>query len=532
MAFIGPGNAAKIGLVESWRRALSLPAGSQSIVDIHLQVHGNDPDSYIEIVQSSSSVQATPDQAKEVSPNIAASVTSDDSQPILARIHYHALAEGQLAAGGMIDRAEAERLARNEIRRLKRRGIVAQMRDLEVPRIRLYTLGDDGTVECRDAETGQLQWLQRVGRRSEGYTGIGVDDMITTVINGSYMIEIDNRDGTVIGELALEYVPLRGTIHANGYAVLPAIGPRIMGYPIADLQAEPFAEMVSGASLSVPAASLDSLKVAWGTANGFVYVMEVAGQPNVQFRLDTDGIVSGSPTAASGERFFFGSESGQLYGIRATRSGEVLWSRPTGQPIYQSPTVVDDKILFLSAFGNLMCVGAQDGLSVWDADVPGVRDVMGIIDNKIYLRKLSGEFVDVSLADGLSEESISGTRPEPLFFNRKTDRLYLVDSRGIVQCLRPIDGELPTITGTVVLETNDATAETAETIVPAGDPSSSMPNDSDPFGAGQSDPFGAGGADPFAPAGGNDDPFAPAAGGDDPFAPMGGEDDPFGNSPF
>lgn len=526
-SLVQPMDVARLGLTEAWRRSLSTPAGAQSIVDVELLVHRKDPASYVEIVEVGAEAISAPDD------DLNASAAADETA-VLARIAFETPNEGGPVGrvglvGGLPDQAEAERLARNEIRRLKRRGISAQMRTLEVPRIRLYTLSDDGTVECRDAETGQLQWLQRVGERSKGYTGIGADDFFTTVINGGELIKIDNRDGSLFDVLSLVHTPLRGAEHINGYALIPSVGNRIVGYPLADLGEVPFAEMVAGACLAPPAASVDSPKAAWGTSAGFVYFMELAGRPSVQFRLDTDGIIHGTPAAAPGERFFFGSDTGQLYGVRATRSGEVLWSRPTGQPIYQTPTVVGEQVLFLTAYGNLLSVNAEDGYQTWETAATGVRDLVGIVDGHIYARKLSGLFVQISLETGQVEATMGGTHPESLLFNRKTDRLYLIDAGGGVQCLRPVDRVMPTITGTVVLDTIEATENTEvppNSGMAPGNESAIPP--SNLFDGGGDDPFGAGAMDPF--GAGSDDPFAPSS--DDPFAPSDGAPDPFGDSPF
>ncbi|KLU01473.1 serine/threonine protein kinase -likeprotein-like protein [Rhodopirellula islandica] len=493
---LGPVETRQLGLEEVWRRSLSVPAGRQSIVDQQMVVHETQSHVFVEIVQKSGESKPAAAEADAESTENAV----DENAVVYARFQV----DTDLTKRGAIDQAEAERLGRNEILRLKRRGIEAKSRIQKVPMIRFYTLSDDGTVECRDAESGDLIWLQRVGSEQRGYGGLGVDEAFVSVVNGGELIKLDVKNGQVFGVTSLEYVPLRGVVHCNGFALVPSIGDRIVCYGLVDPTLDPFAEIVAGSSLAVPTHAADSNKVAWGTSRGFVYVMEMEGEPNVQFRLNTDGIVSGSPAAASGERFFFGSESGQIYGIKATREGEVLWSRPTGEPIYSSPIFYNEKVLYPTIYGNLMCVSASDGYSVWPQMVPGVQELLGAIDGKIYARSLSGSLLVMSAEDGKLLGRFPGIQPEALVVNRHSDRLYLVNDRGTMQCLRRPGSVLPKVLkSTAPVETEEESEVQLETTKPK----ETAPENADPFGGG-------GGADPF--GGAMEDPFAPA-GGQDPF---------------
>jgi outer membrane protein assembly factor BamB len=498
---LGPIETRQLGLEEVWRRNLSVPAGRQSIVDQQMVVHQTQSHVFVEIVQKSAEAKPAKADAEAVSADGAEDSSAvDESAVVYARYQV----DTDPTKRGAIDLAEAERLGRNEIRRLERRGIKAESRTREIPMIRFYTLSDDGTVECRDAESGDLVWLQRVGAAGRGYGGLSVDEEFVSVVNGGELIKLDVQKGQVFGVTQLEYVPLAGVVHCNGFAIVPSIGDRIVCYGLEDPTIDPFAEIVAGSALAVPSHAADSNKVAWGTSRGFVYVMEMEGEPNVQFRLNTDGIVSGAPAAAPGERFFFGSESGQIYGLKATREGEVLWSRPTGEPIYSSPIFHNEKVLFPTTYGNLMCVSASDGYSVWPQTVPGVAELLGAIDGKIYARSLSGSLVVVSAEDGTLLGRFPSVLPDALLVNRYTNRLYLVNDRGTMQCLRSPGSVLPK-----VFESRPPveTEEEPEAEMESAKPEETAPKDVDPFGGGGgADPFGDTMEDPFAPAGGKD-PF-------------------------
>ncbi|WP_404310288.1 outer membrane protein assembly factor BamB family protein [Neorhodopirellula lusitana] len=549
-SFLAPVELARLDLKEAWQRQLSVPAGGQSIVDFKIHVHRDSAKQYVEVVGKAAKPAEPVSQeragasaegvlyaryllevidGKEVSQGQSAfSGLMSSDQRRIGGIGRAAFRRGEFASSGLLDRAEAERRARNDVRRLKRRGIEAEIVSREVPRIRLYTLCDDGTVESRDAETGELVWLRRVGYPIRGYGGLGVNDTYLTVVNGGEMISIDTKTGSVFATHHLPYVAMRGAVQVGDYSIVPSIGSRIIAYPLADKHRERFEEMVSGATLAMPTKAIGSLKVAWGTSEGFVYVMELSGEPNIQFRLNTDGIVSGAPVAAPGERFYFGSEAGQIYGIRATREGEVLWSQPTGDPIYDSPTFYDEKVVFRSTYGNVTCVDAATGHNIWDQPVSGIDEVVGILKGRIFARTLSGSMVVLDIATGKTLHRVNGASPRVLMRNVDTDRIYLVNINGAIQCIRPLDSEMPTLAVSVEPVSEDEQADADD----KKSKSQKKPADSDdPFGGGD-DPFGGGGVDPFG-GGGGADPFGGGGAAADPFAPSGDAGaDPFGGSPF
>lgn len=582
----------QIGLVQAWRRHLSVPAGTDSIIDHKLYVHQASPKQYIEVLGKAAAADAekakeptvakqsdatdpaaasdtavatktAPEKAAKKAagaddPATAASAaaarpvyarylleipdvppvdkslasktpptsktsTSTPSTLVLPDTSMKSMLErmtmsgkASFASSGLLDRAEAERRARNDIRRLKRRGIDAEIQFREVPTIRMYTLANDGTIESRDAETGELVWLQRVGDRVKGYSGFGVDDHYLTIVNGSELIKLDTNSGGLYGVQELRHIPTRGPQHCGNYAVVPSVGDRMVAYPLSNEDLDTLTETVNGDALALPTPAVGSVKLAWGTSEAFVFVLEVSEEPVMDFRLTTDGNVNGKLAAASGERFYFGSASGQIYGLRATRKGDVMWTRPTGDPIHEAPVVFDDRVLFYSTDGDLICVDAATGVDRWGRAATGVEFVIGVIGDRIYVRTLSGTMAVLNTENGETIEQLPGVRPRIWETNVASDRLYLLDKHGSIQCLRRPEAEMPTLTVTtdVIPAEDESKKEDKKSKAPAEE----APDASDPFGGG-ADPFG-GGADPF---GGGADPFG---GGADPFG--GGGDDPFG----
>lgn len=533
----------QLGLTQAWVRPVPVPSGAQSIAGMKLFAHQTNLREYVEIVAT-----ANKDHAKQRDDAAQGEVTDAEGKAAEAKGKV-ADAEGEVLVriptdrrgmdGQPIGKKEAERLANNQLRRLKRRGIDATLNTRTVPRVHLYTIGTDGTLECRDAETGETVWLSSVGDRRLPYMEIGTDEKFLTIINGGNLIKVEASTGEVMDEVRLSGAPMFGALNAGDFSMVPMIGGGVAGYPLADPTRDPFNEIVAGSTLALPTKAPGSSKIAWGTNRGFVYVMEMEGEPSVLFRLNTDGNVAGRIASASGERFFFGSDSGQAYCLRATRSGIVQWSRPFGEPFYKEPMVVDERVLIRSTYGNLFGLDINTGMMTWDRPLANMGDLISAFGGRVYLTTLSGALAVVEVETGKQIGRFNRVRPGRLLVNTLTDRLYLVSESGEIQCLRPVDSELPTIREQPYVAPADEESEGSEKTNEGApfDPTGADPfaAGADPFGAGGGgDPFGAGGgADPFG-AGGGGDPFG-AGGGGDPFG--GGEDqpamdDPFGGNPF
>ena len=534
-----PDAMSRLGLAQAWARPVHVPAGAQSIRDQQLFVHEQTPHEYV-IITAAKAAPLASAAANQAPAKPAA--TSEPETVTLARIPTDRIGIN----GAPIGRAEAERLANNEIRRLKRRGVDAKMDRITSPRINLYTIGSDGLLECRNAETGEPIWIQRVGKPSLPFSDLGVNEKYVTVVNGGNLIQVDAENGEIIREVQTQGAPAFGALNSGDFAVVPLIGGGVEGYSLYDPERVPFRERVSGTTLAMPTKAPNSSKTAWGTSKGFVYVMELQGKPTVQFRLNTDGIVSGRIAAASGNRFFFGSETGQVYGLKATRLGEVLWSQPFAEPFYNRPLVFEDQVLIRSSYGNLFSLSVENGLQTWNGPMPNIGELLGVLDNRIYATSMSGGLVVLDVKTGKKLATFNNIRPEYFIVNDLTDRLYLVSNDGDVQCIRSEGANLPTLVSHTEPKKNTKTAtpETDPTQLPAqtagNDPFGAAKKDPFNAGGGNEDPFGGGGggnADPFGGGGGgNADPFGGGGGGNaDPFGGGGGDGgmaDPFGGSPF
>ncbi len=506
---LSPAAAERLGMVEAWHRQLGTPGGAASIVDLQIWVQRNTERESVEIVQAD----------KDGKPI--------DGGAVLRRIAF----DTKNSSGLDIGKVEAERLAQLDILKLKRRGVSATYRSMKIKQVRIYMLGDDGGLSAYDAESGELLWTVRLGDPKLGYGTIGISDGYVTVVNGTTMYRViaDERKveskmvtgGRPIPPVRLDRIPLVGAMNTNSYAVIPNTRNGIDCYSFEDEPGEPNFQIFSGQGHGKPVRFPTSSKVAWTTDHGFVYVMETEGVPSTLFRLKTDGDVSGGAAAASNDRFFLGSAGGRVYGIRATREGEVIWNRSVGEPFYSAPFVTGEHVLIASSYGNLYSMKASDGSQEWSAPVPNIDRVFANTGNYYFARTSVGQLTILTVDNGQIVSTGGNVTIDHVITNPETDRIYLVSDGGTIQCLRPNASELPVFAQDALAPTKAETKQTGK--------KPKVEESSNPFGAKEgaaaADPFGAG-ADPF--GGGNAAGDAPM---EDPFgaAPADGAADPFGN---
>jgi hypothetical protein len=170
---LSPGEAQRLGMVESWHRQVGTPGGARGIVDIQLWVQKDTQREYVEVIQEGPSGAVT----------VLERIPTDMKNPF----------------GVSIGKAEAERQAKLSVLRLKRRSVEAQTRLISIDQVRLYVLSGDGLLSAYDAETGEQLWAVRLGNPSQPYGTLGIDDKYITVINGTTMYQVIASD-TVAGD--------------------------------------------------------------------------------------------------------------------------------------------------------------------------------------------------------------------------------------------------------------------------------------------------------------------------------------------
>jgi len=418
---------------------------------------------------------------------------SEQAQKILA-------AEGAYTAG--VDRAlqnAEQEIARIRLTmaRLNPKGLPAddQLPLIDghvVPEITLYASSERGLVQSIDAETGKTLWSVGIGNSNYPTTIPGANDDFVAVINGSQVYVLKADDGTVVWNKMAIGAPGAGPALSDTLLFIPMLNGAMETYLI-DQPKRPAAVFRSfGRAMTQPVVSPTS--VAWPTDRGNLYVGN-ANVPDMRFRLEAKDSIDAAPAFLSPSLVFATSRDGYVYCFSETR-GTIHWRFTTGEPISQSPVALEDTVYVISDRGNLYAINIEDATERWL--VGGMRHYLAGTSQRLYCIDTEGNFVILDRATG----GLVGALPVPTLdlhvMNIQTDRIFIGNMGGLLQCLRETGSHYP------VIHFGEVKKRKAPAVLKPGQKPTEAPAD-----AGGEKPSA---ADPFAVPMGQD-PFAPAAGG-------------------
>lgn len=486
---LSPAEAARSGLVNAWQRQMTIAGGLSGLADAQVFVDTTRPREIVEVKAND-----------QVLLRIPADRVDRSGQPIGIE--------------------EAERLARLEIYKLKRRGTEATQSRLQIPQVRLYVLGKDGTVEARDGETGRVLWTEQHGDPRLPSLPMGINEKYVMFANGMDLIVLDAMTGRVLFTRRYQYMPVAGPVIVGQHVMTLGVSRRVEGFPLNNLNADRFTAVAAGEPTTGAVASPEVPRMMWPTEAGFVYAIDAGERPGLAFRFPADGLVTAKPSVGLGGRFFMATDHGQVYGVSALNAGSVLWRQSLGDPIYAPTALFGNHLFAKTIYGDLHCLDATTGQPMWSAPVREVDRILGGTGKQLIIRSTTAHLKTLDMETGSVMADFAATSVVDSIHNPWTDRLYLLTTSGGIQCLRPLSAELPTMLLTEFKPEGTAGKTDEKQEKPAdGTP----PEATDPFAPGDDAPATPDeGTDPF---GGGADPF----GGSDMDDIFGGGTDPFGS---
>jgi len=426
----------------------------------------------------------------------------------------------------------------------------------------LYVQTTRAMVHAIDGETGATLWAREVGRPDHPSMTPGACDDWLAVVNGSRLYVCNRYNGDLLFEIQVGGAPGAGPAVSEKRAYVPMVNGLVIAYrlesltnpalelgkinenPTLEEQAvleEKRREKLLIRQEFIPPLSCQSIGrtlvqplvtrqnpgeeyVAWPTDRGHLNVGYIDRNSEtsfwVKYRLETDMEISARPTyrpANVNDPNDFGiiyaaSRDGFAYGIDE-RNGQTVWRFSTGEPLVQPPVVIEDNVFLPTQPGGMYCLDATTGREKWWT--PQIEQFISASKQRVYALDKVGRTLVLNIDTGARLDTLPFP-PLPIkLINDQTDRIYLANHTGLVQCLHEVELTEPIRHGAARL------TKAVKQQQPAGRPQDA----GGPFGQGQP----AGQADPFGNAGnplGGDGPAVekPAAGA------AGADDDPFGDA--
>ena len=303
---------------------------------------------------------------------------------------------------------------------------------------RLYSVTDSGVITALNAETGEQLWAVQVGRPGHPAFGPGANDDYLAVVSGGKLYVLDRHTGRMKWIRELGSAPSSGPALSADYAYVALVTGRIEGYKLDDPLVQPWYYQSNGRTFLRP--TVTGNVVSWPTASGYLYVAD-ANTPKVKFRLETNDDIVTSPAQQS-PRLYIASLDGYLYCINEL-TGKEEWRYSTGYAIESSPAVVGDMAFVASFEPALHAIDAKTGVPKWVA--PGVSHFAARSKDRVYASDRYGNLIILDAATGRQIGGLRVAEGEKTLVNDQTDRIFLVNDRGLVQSLHEIGANAPTL---------------------------------------------------------------------------------------
>jgi hypothetical protein len=380
-----------------------------------------------------------------------------------------------------------------------------------VPQITLYATSERGLLHTVDGETGKTLWTTQVGNPLYPTSGPAANDKFVALANGSTVYVLKAEDGSLVWSRPAMGIPGSGPALTHEYLFVPMVSGHIETLSLEEPKRPVNIYKSFGRTMIQPVVSNNS--VAWVTDSGNLYV-GMAHTPGLRFRMQASDAIHAAAAFMLPDKVFVSSLDGYIYCVNE-RKGNILWRFTTGEPITHSPVALGDTVYAISKRGNMFAIDATTAAERWVTG--GIRSYVAASAKRLYCVDVRGDLAILDLATGSRLGTVTGVRVDMPLMNTQTDRIILVSSTGLIQCLRETELPFPLVHFML-----DPPPQRTRTVLPK----SGAPKTDSPQQPKETDPFSADPARPATPAAPAADPFAtppataPAAppAGADPFA--------------
>ncbi len=351
----------------------------------------------------------------------------------------------------------------------------------------LYAQTDKAVIHALDAETGRTLWWRQVGDPKHPTMTPGVNREFLAVINGSRLYVLNRLTGELLLEREVTGAPGAGPAVSAKRVYVPMTMGMLLAYRLAkvekpkdesdaDLTAEDKAQpdnssvlrlkqktpppmfcQSNGKALVQPIVTRENAAeefVVWPTDRGFLNLARVDRKTEdglaLKYRLSTGAPIVGRAAYVPPDPKLLGdsgliitaSRDGFVYAFR-DKDAKNVWRFSLGDPIVETPAVIGDRVYATAQLGGMYCLALKTGAPIWTA--PGIIQFVAASKSRVYATDRIGRIIVLNAATGARLDAIP-TETIPLkLLNTVTDRIYLGDDGGLIQCLHEAEQREPLI---------------------------------------------------------------------------------------
>lgn len=333
----------------------------------------------------------------------------------------------------------AKNLAQARIDAIVANGGKATLTERVVPQTILLAQTARGMLHVFDAESGRTMWSQKMGRGDYPSTAAAANDKFVCMLNGVTLFAYNRADGRPAWERKIGGAPSAGPAMSNTMVFIPMAGGKVEGYQLDSPRSPAWSYKASGNILVQPLITPRS--VAFATDRGWMYVSR-PDDPAVRYRLEARGSIITQPTYRF-PTIYAASQDGYAYAMHETAGG-TSWRFSAGMPIEQPLAAIGNAVYVSPERGGMYRLDGTTGAQVWQARV--ASRFLAASASRVYALDAYNRLTVVDERNGGVVGHIGDTGPIDLpLVNQATDRIYLADSTGLIQCIHEIDAKYPTM---------------------------------------------------------------------------------------
>ena len=310
---------------------------------------------------------------------------------------------------------------------------------LHLDRGMLLVQTDQGTLSGLNAETGRILWSVQVGPRNHSSTEPALNDRYIAVISGSVLYVLDRNSGQLLWQRQIFGSPGAGPALTETHVFTPMISGLVEAYDIEKgSKQKPWNYKSVGRILIPPIATAQA--VCWTTEKGYLYVADPKAE-GIRYRLETRNAIQAQPAYWT-PNLYACSTDGCVYSVNE-KSGKINWKFPVGDAIYQPPVAIEGRIYVVSELGNMFCLDEKAGAPLWQT--PRIAQFVSTSPTRVYATDQTGRLLILDGKSGVRLATMPLDGISTKLINRQSDRVYLANTAGVVQCFREENLKSPVV---------------------------------------------------------------------------------------